>query len=100
MLVPTIAKARLMLYPALPLILSFSRQARLGKLAPFVGAPLARREKGRCFNREHAPSPNQGHSKNPSGYGFDCVGAIFPEVFAGLGDGPAKASDQSDGGVP
>ena len=43
---------------------------------------------------------SQGHSKNPSGYGFDCVGAIFPEVFAGLGDGPAKASDQSDGGVP
>jgi len=39
----------------------------------------------------------QGHSKNPSGYGFDCVGAIFPEVFAGLRDGPAKASDQSDG---
>lgn len=36
----------------------------------------------------------QGHSKNPSCNGFDGIGAVFAEVFAGGGDGKATLSDQ------
>ena len=46
---------------------------------------------GRAVTRER-----QGHSKNPPGYGFDGFGAVFSEVFAGLGDGDSAFSDQRE----
>ena len=41
----------------------------------------------------------QGHSKNPSGYSFDGVVAIFPKVLASFGDREAALADHANCGV-
>lgn len=44
-------------------------------------------------------APAQGHSKNPSRYRPDGLGAVLAEVFAGFGDGEAALADEEYGGV-
>ena len=41
----------------------------------------------------------QGHSKNPSGYSFDGVVAIFPKVLASFGDRETALADHANCGV-
>jgi ParB/RepB/Spo0J family partition protein len=82
--------------------LTHGRMRGTDKLARFVGLDAYEAAGGsltRDLFLESEIYVDQGHSKNPSGDGFDGLGAVFAEVFAGFRYGEAGFSEQRQGQI-